>query len=141
MTQIVIASDATERSDVVVAKGIEFGRQIEAQVTVLHVVTEHRSEDLRLSLGTGHEFADAVVELLTDSISDQIERTAAGWPTSSMVLFGDVAATVLRQTESMEADYLVLGIRSRSRVGKFIMGSDVQQILLSTPCPVLGIPI
>lgn len=41
----------------------------------------------------------------------------------------------------MKIDYLVLGIRSRSRVGKFIMGSDVQMILLSTPCPVLGVPI
>lgn len=141
MTQVLIASDTTERSDPVVAKGIEFGRQIHARVTVMHVVTEQRSEDLRLSLGTRHAFADAVVELLTDSIAEQIARTSTDWPTRTIVLPGDVAVTVLEQAESMEADYLVLGIRNRSRIGKFIMGSDVQQILLSTPCPVLGVPI
>lgn len=58
-----------------------------------------------------------------------------------MVLSGAIGPTVLDQASAMKIDYLVLGIRSRSRVGKFIMGSDVQMILLSTPCPVLGVPI
>lgn len=78
MTQVLIASDATERSDEVVSRGIAFAKQIDAVAIVLHVLTEQRAEDLRLSLGRGNAFADSVVELLTDSLVEQIERTGGG---------------------------------------------------------------
>jgi nucleotide-binding universal stress UspA family protein len=34
---------------------------------------------------------------------------------------------------------LVIGLRHRSKVGKLIMGSVAQDILMSVPCPVLAV--
>jgi nucleotide-binding universal stress UspA family protein len=41
--------------------------------------------------------------------------------------------------ESLHASLLIIGIRKRTPVGKLIMGSVAQEILLSVSCPVLAV--
>lgn len=41
--------------------------------------------------------------------------------------------------EEHAAQLLVIGIRRRSSVGKFVMGSDAQRILMLAQCPVLAV--
>jgi nucleotide-binding universal stress UspA family protein len=142
LTSIVAASDASEQSDPVVATAIELGRKLNAEVTVVHVLTEHRLSDLRQSLGSEEAYTDSVVTLITDALTDQLQRVGES-PDGArkLVLQGDVGETLLDHVTTEASDFLALGLRNRSRVGKFLMGSDVQQVLLSTPCPVLGVPV
>lgn len=46
---------------------------------------------------------------------------------------------VIKIAQEREVDLIVMGLRQRSRVGKLIMGSYEQAVLLSAPCPVLTI--
>jgi nucleotide-binding universal stress UspA family protein len=39
----------------------------------------------------------------------------------------------------VDADLLVIGLRRRTPVGKFLLGSDAQRILLGVDCPVLAV--
>ncbi len=142
MTLILAASDATEHSDPVVTAALDLAEKIGAEVTVIHVLTEQRLEDLRRSLGTDEAYTDAVVTLMADALGDQLRRVADDPDAArKLVLEGPVGLTILEEAASRKADLLALGLRNRSRVGKFLMGSDVQQILLTTPCPVLGVPV
>ena len=142
MTSILAASDASESSDPVVAAAIDLGRRLGADVTVVSVITEQHLSHLRQSLGADEAYTDSVVTLIRDALTDQLVRVA-GDPNAAAtdVLHGPVGETLLDHAASSGAAFLALGLRNRSRVGKFLMGSDVQQVLLSTPCPILGVPV
>ena len=38
-----------------------------------------------------------------------------------------------------QADEIILGVKSRSKVGKLIFGSTAQVVILSAPCPVVSV--
>lgn len=144
MKHILVATDLSETSDAVVAKAFEMAEPFGASITLMHVLTESRLQDLRedmRSSGTSEAYIDEIVTLMKDSVAEQIERVAGSSDASVVVARGALADQVLERAGTGSVDLIVLGLRSRSRVGKLIMGSGVQEILLSTPCPVLGVPI
>ncbi len=49
------------------------------------------------------------------------------------------AADLLAAATEFDADLLVVGIRRRSPVGKLVLGSNAQEILLQADCPVLAV--
>ncbi|SOD98999.1 universal stress protein [Blastococcus haudaquaticus] len=52
---------------------------------------------------------------------------------------GELADTVVRVAQETDASVIVIGLRHRSPVGKLIMGSTAQRILLEADRPVLAV--
>lgn len=53
----------------------------------------------------------------------------------------DAASTLLGVARELDAGLLVIGLRRRSPVGKLVLGSVSQDILLHADCPVLAIKV
>ncbi|GER22408.1 universal stress protein [Zafaria cholistanensis] len=51
----------------------------------------------------------------------------------------DLAEEVLALAEAYDVSLIVIGLRQRTQVGKFIMGSHAQRILLQADRPVLAV--
>lgn len=51
----------------------------------------------------------------------------------------DAAEDLLAVAEEVGADLIVIGLRRRTPVGKLILGSNAQRILLDASCPVLAV--
>ena len=51
----------------------------------------------------------------------------------------DVAQEILRVATDIDAAVVVIGLRHRTPVGKMIMGSVAQEVLLDAHCPVLAV--
>ena len=52
---------------------------------------------------------------------------------------GDASDQLVDLAEEVDADLIVIGLRRRSPVGKLILGSNAQRVLLDAPCPVLTV--
>lgn len=51
----------------------------------------------------------------------------------------DPAEEIVLAAEELEAEFIVVGMRRRTPVGKLLMGSTAQRILLTAPVPVLAV--
>jgi len=51
----------------------------------------------------------------------------------------DIADQVLDVVDQVDASLLVIGIRHRTAVGKMLMGSTAQRLLMDCPCDVLAV--
>ena len=51
----------------------------------------------------------------------------------------DIADEILAVAADVDADAIVIGIRHRSPVGKLIMGSVAQRVIIDAACPVIAV--
>lgn len=51
----------------------------------------------------------------------------------------DPAEELIAAAERTEAEFIVIGLRRRSPVGKLLLGSNAQRVLLDASCPVLAV--
>jgi len=75
-------------------------------------------------------------------VSDEIEKVVGDEPTVPWKLHlaaagVDVAETLLDLVDTLDADLLVIGARQRSPVGKALLGSVAQTVILQAKLPVL----
>ncbi|MGH3361485.1 MAG: universal stress protein [Nocardioides sp.] len=78
--------------------------------------------------------ADAV-----DRVRARLARAGIGHHVVQNVRGREAAEEVLEAASEHRADLVVIGLRRRSPVGKLILGSTAQRILLEAPCPVLAV--
>ena len=72
----------------------------------------------------------------------ELEQRLAGVAVPNEVrqaMGADVAQEMVRVAVETNADAIVIGLRHRSPVGKLIMGSVAQQVLLDAPCWVIAV--
>jgi nucleotide-binding universal stress UspA family protein len=77
----------------------------------------------------GNEIATLRQQLAADGVDVEVRHDVVP----------DVADGVLDAAEQAGADLLVVGIRHRTPVGKLILGSVAQRLILDAPCPVLAV--
>lgn len=75
-------------------------------------------------------------------VSDEIEKVVGDEPSVPWELHlatagADIAGTLLRLVGTVDADLLVIGARHRSPVGKALLGSVAQTVILQADLPVL----
>jgi nucleotide-binding universal stress UspA family protein len=86
----------------------------------LVVVNSHRG---------GREF-DGEDAVESETALDEIRQLVRGL---------DPADDLVAVAEELDAEFIVIGLRRRTPVGKLILGSNAQRVLLDAPCPVLAV--
>lgn len=66
-------------------------------------------------------------------------REAGVEATAVQVEDADVVTGILQAIGQHDAELLVIGVRRRSPVGKLLMGSIAQRLILEAPCEVLAV--
>jgi nucleotide-binding universal stress UspA family protein len=72
-------------------------------------------------------------------IRAQLEAAGVTHEVRQLVRGMEPAEDLIAVAEEIDADFIVIGLRRRTPVGKLILGSNAQRILLDAPCPVLAV--
>ena len=99
----------------------------------LVVVNSHRGGDAF----DAEKSAKADAEM--DAVRKQIEDAGVEVDIRQLVRGLEPAEDLIGIAESESADLIVIGLRRRTPVGKLILGSNAQRILLDAGCPVLAV--
>ena len=138
---VVVGIDNPEDSIPLVEEGEELAERFETDVTVIHVLS--RSEFVDLQRTSISETAEAVDVDKVRSVAADIAREAAeGTLTDfeAVGLVGDAANELVRWGEEHGVLYIVIGVQSRSPIGKAVFGSVAQDVLLRSDSPVVAVP-
>ena len=116
---ILAAVDDAE-SSLVVQRGYELAQAFDEDLVVLHVMPETETTEEAKSV------AEDAIRLALD---DPENVSAAG-------ALGDPAPRILNEAEERNASYVVLGPHKQTPIGKALMGSVSQLVLLNADCTV-----
>jgi nucleotide-binding universal stress UspA family protein len=72
-------------------------------------------------------------------IDDELNSAGIDHEVQEFILGHEPADDVVRVARERDADMIVIGLHRRTRVGKFLLGSTAQDVLLEADCPVLAV--
>ncbi|UPK73282.1 universal stress protein [Nocardioidaceae bacterium SCSIO 66511] len=99
----------------------------------LIVVNSHRG-------GRDFDRDDALeTEQQLQEVREKLQDAGVDHEIRQLVRGMDPADDLIKVAEDLNADFIVIGLRRRSPVGKLILGSNAQRVLLDSPCPVLAV--
>jgi nucleotide-binding universal stress UspA family protein len=129
---VAVAHQVSPTSKDALAQAVREAQSRGTGVAVLHVVDSSIDPDRHEAYRLG--------------VSDEIERVVGENPSVPWRLHlapagGDVAETLLGLLKDIDADLLVVGARRRSPVGKALLGSVAQTLILEADLPVLVVKV
>ncbi|HYJ74448.1 MAG TPA: universal stress protein [Kineosporiaceae bacterium] len=108
-------------------------RECRLRSTRLVVVNSHRG-------GRRFDEDDAARwEKELDEVGTRLDAEGLEHEVRQLVQGLEPAEDLIAVAEEVSADMIVIGLRRRSPVGKLILGSNAQRVLLDAPCPVLAV--
>ena len=132
MGAVVVGYVAKPEGEAAVEQGIAEARLRNA---TLVVVNSHRG---------GREYgADESTRSDADmsELEAKLEESGVPFEVRQLVRGFEPAEDLISIAQSSDADLIVIGLRRRTPVGKLILGSNAQRILLDAPCPVLAVKV
>lgn len=109
------------------AAGIEEARRRDTRLVVVNTTKGDALVDARY---VGEEGAGALARELEATGLDHELRQTVGT---------DVAGEIVSIAEEVGASVIVIGLRHRTQVGKMLMGSVAQNVLMNASCQVLAV--
>jgi len=82
---------------------------------------------------------DTSTEVETDALAAELAASGVSYEIRTPADAHDSAEELIRTAEATDADFIVIGLRRRSPVGKLLLGTNAQRVLLDAACPVLAV--
>jgi len=118
----------------------------EGEAALARAIAEAQQRGARLIVINSHKggaaLDKAVAAELEESMDDvhrALHDSGVEHEVRQLVRGVDPADDLIAVADEVDADLIVIGLRRRTPVGKLIMGSNAQQILLDASCPVLAV--
>lgn len=74
-----------------------------------------------------------------NAVQAQLDADGVKHEVRTLVRGNEPSEDLIAVAQESDADFIVIGLRRRTPVGKLILGSNAQRILLDASCPVLAV--
>ena len=125
-----VSAEGTTAGSVIV---VGYSASAEGRAALERAVSEANLRESRLVVV--HTAPDEDIANLTE----QLESSGVAYEVKSAGDALDPADELLRAADAADAEIIVIGLRRRSPVGKLLLGSNAQRVLLDAACPVLAV--
>jgi len=102
-----------------------------AKIEVVKSVTRNNPLD--------HNVIQAAEENLEREVRNQFNGDKISYETRLVISSRSSGENLIWYAELKKIDEILIGSRKRSKVGKLLLGSTVQYVVLNAPCPVITI--
>jgi nucleotide-binding universal stress UspA family protein len=125
---VVLAYVPTPEGDAALDAAVEEAERRGSAVVVVNVTRPADQDDTPF---TEEQVLDAVqARFRAAGVQSDVRQLPSGT---------DIADAVIEVAEETAAELVVIGLRRRTALGKLIMGSTAQRLLLGLECPVLAV--
>jgi nucleotide-binding universal stress UspA family protein len=132
MGAVVVGYVAKPEGEAAVDQGIAEARLRQASLIVVNSHRGGREYDDESSVQSAKDLAALEARLKESGVPYDLRQLVRGF---------EPAEDLIGIAESSGAELIVIGLRRRTPVGKLILGSNAQRILLDAPCPVLAVKV
>ncbi len=126
MPTVVVGYVPKPEGEAALDRAIEEAQLRDAELIVVH---SHRSRNA--------DDAETLPEL--DAARARLDAAGVSYDVRQLERGFEAAEDLVSVAESHDADLIVIGLRRRTPVGKLILGSNAQRVLLDAHCPVLAV--
>jgi nucleotide-binding universal stress UspA family protein len=127
---IVVGYITTKEGQAALEAAIAEARLRRAKLLIIHSRRGGRDLDAQ-------EMAEAEAQL--ELVRASVEADGIGCEVRELVRGLEASEDLVQVAEEESATLIVIGLRRRTPVGKLILGSNAQRVLLDATCPVLAV--
>lgn len=127
---IVVGFVPTKEGRAALSRAVEEARLRQSKLVVINSNRGGRDYDDDTSQTAEAELQRVTDELRGDGLELEVRQLVRG---------NEPAEDLIAVAKDTDADLIVIGLRRRTPVGKLILGSNAQRILLDAPCAVLAV--
>ena len=132
MGAVVVGYVPKPEGEAAVEQGIAEARLRGAQLIVVNSHRGGREYDDQTSVRSAGDMTELEAKLEASGLTYDVRQLVRGF---------EPAEDLIGIAEDTGAELIVIGLRRRTPVGKLILGSNAQRILLDAPCPVLAVKV
>jgi nucleotide-binding universal stress UspA family protein len=112
---------------------VGYSSKPEGRAALKRALREARLRDAALVV------VDTSPEVQSNDLTDELSASGVTYEIRTPADVQESAEELIRIAETTDADFIVIGLRRRSPVGKLLLGSNAQRVLLDAACPVLAV--
>ena len=127
---IVVGYVSSPEGRAALRRGVEEARLRGVKLVVISSNKGGRELDLDEARRSEAELEAIRAEVQAEGVEPDVRQMVRGL---------EPAEDLINVATEVNADFIVIGLRRRSPVGKLILGSNAQRVLLDAPCPVMAV--
>jgi nucleotide-binding universal stress UspA family protein len=129
---IIVGYMSSERGNAALELGISEAKLRDTELVVVHSLHGAGVDDDEDVVASDREL---------ETIDEMLSKEGIIYSIRNYVRGNSPAEDIVQAAQEFGGELIVIGLRQRTSAGKFLLGSNAHDILMSAPCPVLTIRV